>query len=140
MISIHNAVVNWHSHLCVSKIIMSFFVCFYFDTFHVYCSSLFQSQQCRKCSTSTELELTRMAIQEMGSDDLLLGAICMFLEPCDLHHLLLLHLKTARKPGLTLGQGALGCDGLRRLHKHTLRTAGCRDGNGQFNFCIYFIY
>lgn len=59
------------------------------------------------------LELTRMAIQEMGSDDLLLGVICMFLEPCDLHHLLLLlHLKTARKPGLSLSQGALGCDRL----------------------------
>lgn len=72
---------------------------------------------------SPALEPTCVAICEMGSDDLLLGAIYMFLEPCDLHHLfLLVHLVVTGKPGLTLSQGALRCDGLQRLHKDTLGT------------------
>lgn len=72
---------------------------------------------------SPALEPTCVAIREMGSDDLLLGAIGVFLEPCDLNHLfLLVHLVATGKPGLTLSQGALGGDGLQWLHKDALGT------------------
>lgn len=86
---------------------------------------------------SPALEPTRVAICEMGSDDLLLGAICVFLEPCDLHHLFpLVHLVVTGKPGLTLSQGALRCGGLQRLHKDTLGTCHCRKKDGQTYSCI----
>lgn len=69
------------------------------------------------------MESTCVAIREMGGDDLLLGAISVLLEPCDLHHLfVLVHLVATGKPGLALGQGALGCDGLHWLHKDGLGT------------------
>lgn len=68
-------------------------------------------------------EPTCVAICEMGSDDLLLCAINIFLEPCDLHHLfLLIHLVATGKPGLTLSQGGLGHDGLQWLDKDALGT------------------
>lgn len=74
------------------------------------------------------LEPTCVAIIEMGSDDLFLGAVAAFLEPCDLHHLfLLVHLVTAGKPGLALSQGALGGAGLHWLHKDALGTRHCRE-------------
>lgn len=78
-----------------------------------------------------------MAIREMGSDDLLLGAIYKFLEPCDLHHLFpAVHLVATGKPGLALSQGALGRDGPQWLHKGATGTWHFRKEGGQNYFCM----
>lgn len=74
------------------------------------------------------LQPTCVAVHEVDSDDLVLGAVWEFLEPGDLHHLLpLLHLVVAGESGLTLRQGALGGDEQRWLHKDTLHTHRCRE-------------
>lgn len=74
------------------------------------------------CALSPALEPTSVAIFEMGSDDLLPGAIYAFLEPCDLHHRSFVHLIATGKPGLALSQGALRRDGLQWLHKDASGT------------------
>lgn len=62
------------------------------------------------------LLLTRLAVCEVGGDDLVLAAVRELLVPCDLHHLLLPRRPVAAgQPGLALGEGAQGGDGLRGL-------------------------
>lgn len=84
----------------------------------------------RAFTVDPTLQPTCVAFCEVGGDDLFSGAVLQFLQPGDLHHLLLrLLLVPTGKPGLALCEGALKSLWQRRLHKDTLHTHNCREQN-----------
>lgn len=73
------------------------------------------------------LQSTCLAIREVGSDDLIFGAIWKLLKPGDLHHFFpLLHMVATGEPRLALRHGALVGDELRRLDKYTQSSRRCK--------------